>query len=61
MPQSLSQVIVHIILNTKDRQKWLDAAISPRLYAYLGFRVSKFFNENLNDGKFSGNTVEDQI
>src|SRR5439155_10079278 len=35
MPQSLSQVIVHIVFSTKDRQKWLGAAISPRMHAYL--------------------------
>src|SRR5437773_9768333 len=35
MPQSLSQVIVHIVFSTKDRQTWLDAAISPRMHAYL--------------------------
>jgi REP element-mobilizing transposase RayT len=35
MPQSLSQVIVHIVFSTKDRQEWLDAAISPRIHAYL--------------------------
>ena len=35
MPQSLSQVIVHIVFSTKDRQRWLDAAMAPRLQAYL--------------------------
>src|ERR1051326_3783442 len=35
MPQSLSQFIVHIVFSTKDRQEWLDAAISPRIHAYL--------------------------
>ena len=35
MPQSLSQVVVHIVFSTKDRQKWLDAPISPRMHAYL--------------------------
>ena len=35
MPQSLSQVIVHIVFSTKDRQEWLDAAISSRMHAYL--------------------------
>src|ERR1051326_2551093 len=35
MPQSLSQVIVHIVFSTKDRQEWLDVAISPRIHAYL--------------------------
>jgi len=35
MPQSLSQVIVHIVFSTKGRQKWLDAGIAPRVHAYL--------------------------
>jgi REP element-mobilizing transposase RayT len=35
MPQSLSQVIVHIVFSTKDRHPWLDPAIRPRMYAYL--------------------------
>ncbi|MGA2867451.1 MAG: IS200/IS605 family transposase [Verrucomicrobiota bacterium] len=35
MPQSLSQVIVHLVFSTKDRQGWLDAPIRPRLHAYL--------------------------
>ena len=35
MPQSLSQVIVHLVFSTKDRQRWLDAAISNRMHAYL--------------------------
>jgi hypothetical protein len=29
MPQSLSQVILHIIFSTKDRRPWLDPAIRP--------------------------------
>src|SRR5262245_13512260 len=35
MPQSLSQVLVHLVFSTKDRKRWLDATISPRLHAYL--------------------------
>ena len=35
MPQSLSQVIVHIVYSTKDRHPWLDPAIRPRMHAYL--------------------------
>ena len=35
MPQSLSQVIIHIVFSTKDRQPWLDSAIRPRVHAYL--------------------------
>ena len=35
MPQSLSQVIIHIVFSTKDRQPWLDPVIRPRMHAYL--------------------------
>ena len=35
MPQSLSQVIVHIVFSTKDRRPWLDLAIRPQMHAYL--------------------------
>jgi len=35
MPQSLSQVIIHIVFSTKDRVRWLDDAIRESLHAYL--------------------------
>jgi putative transposase len=35
MSQSLSQVILHVVFSTKDRRPWLDAAIGPRMHAYL--------------------------
>jgi putative transposase len=35
MPQSLSNVILHIIFSTKNRQPWLDSSIRPRMHAYL--------------------------
>jgi len=35
MPQSLSQVLVHVVFSTKDRQPWLDPAIRSRMHAYL--------------------------
>ena len=35
MPQSLSQIIIHIVFSTKDRRPWLDPAIRPRMHAYL--------------------------
>src|SRR5262245_52215163 len=35
MPQSLSQVVLHIVFSTKGRHPWLDLAIRPRLHAYL--------------------------
>jgi REP element-mobilizing transposase RayT len=35
MPQSLSQVILHIVFSTKERRPWLDAEIRPRMHGYL--------------------------
>jgi len=35
MPQSLSKVILHIILSTKNREPWLDQGVRPRVQAYL--------------------------
>jgi REP-associated tyrosine transposase len=35
MPQSLSQVLVHIVFSTKNRQRWLDTPMAPRMHAYL--------------------------
>ncbi len=35
MPQSLSQVILHIVFSTKERRPWIDLPIRPRLHAYL--------------------------
>lgn len=35
MPQSLSQVVVHVIFSTKNREPWLNAKVRPELFAYL--------------------------
>jgi putative transposase len=35
MPQSLSNVILHIIFGTKDREPWLYPDVRPRIRAYL--------------------------
>ena len=35
MPQSLSQVILHIVFSTKERRPWLDLEIRPRMHGYL--------------------------
>ena len=35
MPQSLSQVIIHIVFSTKGRHAWLDPDIRPRMHGYL--------------------------
>lgn len=35
MPQSLSNVLVHLVFSTKHRQPLIDAAIQPNLHAYM--------------------------
>ena len=35
MPQSLSNVIVHLVFSTKNRTSLIDDTIKPRLHAYL--------------------------
>jgi putative transposase len=34
MPQSLAKVLIHLVYSTKERQRWLSAAVRPRLFAY---------------------------
>jgi putative transposase len=36
MPQSLSQVYIHLVFSTKYRQPFIDDAIKPQLFNYLG-------------------------
>lgn len=35
MPQSLGQLILHLVFSTKDRRRYLDDAIRDRTYAFL--------------------------
>lgn len=35
MPQSLSNVIIHLVFSTKDRKECLDEKTLPKLHAYL--------------------------
>ena len=35
MAHSFCKIYVHAIFSTKDRQRWLDDAIRPRVHAYL--------------------------
>jgi REP element-mobilizing transposase RayT len=36
MPQSLSNVLIHLIFSTKDRQPLINAELRPQLLAYMG-------------------------
>src|SRR6266542_5176520 len=35
MPQSLAQILVHLVFSTKYREPWLAPALRPSLHAYL--------------------------
>ena len=35
MPQSLSQIYVHLVFSTKQRAKTIPSTLQPRLHAYL--------------------------
>lgn len=39
MPQSLGQVLVHLVFSTKNRHPWLKAPIRPILHAYMASTV----------------------
>ena len=39
MPQSLSQVIIHIVFSTKSRHPWLKASVRSRLHAYMAATI----------------------
>ncbi|WP_425614888.1 IS200/IS605 family transposase [Anatilimnocola sp. NA78] len=36
MPGTYSQILLHIVFSTKQRQRWLEPEITERLYPYLG-------------------------
>src|SRR5580704_12274063 len=35
MAQSLSDIVLHVVFSTKDRQSWIDADIEQELFQYL--------------------------
>ena len=39
MPQSLSNILIHVIWSTKDRQPWLEPGIREKTHAFLGGAV----------------------
>ncbi|HLP84839.1 MAG TPA: IS200/IS605 family transposase [Phycisphaerales bacterium] len=36
MPSTWSQVVLHIVFATKDRQPFIEDSLAPRLYAFIG-------------------------
>jgi REP element-mobilizing transposase RayT len=36
MPGTYSQILLHIVFSTKDRQPWIKSEVAERLYPYMG-------------------------
>ena len=41
MPQSLSNILIHLIWSTKDRHPWLEPGIREKTHAFLAVRLSR--------------------
>ena len=50
MPQSLSQVLLHIVFSTKNREPWISEPLQPRLHAYLAGACRAMKSEALRVG-----------
>lgn len=57
MPQSLSQIYIHLVFSTKDRRQFISDTIAPDLYAYM---ATVFYDECRSTPKLIGG-VEDHI
>jgi hypothetical protein len=56
MPQSLSQILLHVIFSTEERTPWLELDIRPSLYGYIAEVVGNEGNERYRIGG-----VEDHV
>ncbi len=56
MPQSLAQILVHVVFSTKNREPLLDDAIRADLHAYVGGIV-----QNIGGALFQAGSVFDHI
>jgi putative transposase len=57
MPQSLSQIYIHLVFSTKNRQPFISDAIAPDLYSYM---AKVFSDECRSPAKLIGG-VEDHM
>ena len=56
MPQSLSNVYIHLIFSTKDRMPIINANVRPELHAYMATVL-----RNINSPVIVANSVEDHV
>ena len=57
MPQSLSQIYIHLVFSTKDRRKYIQESVAPDLYSYM---ASVFHDECSSPARLIGG-VDDHI
>lgn len=50
MPQSLSQILVHLVFSTKNREPWIEDDIRDELHAYIGGIISQHKGVLLKSG-----------
>ncbi|GAA5121326.1 IS200/IS605 family transposase [Luteolibacter yonseiensis] len=56
MPQSLAQILVHLVFSTKNREPWLDDGLRDELHAYIGGIV-----ENQKGSLLKAGSVADHV
>ena len=56
MPQSLAEVLVHIVFSTRDRQPWIDDSWRAELHAYIGGVI-----RNTRGTLVTAGSIEDHI
>ena len=42
MPQSLSNIVIHVVYSTKHREPWLNSGVRPDLYQYTSGVLRKY-------------------
>jgi putative transposase len=56
MPQSLAQILVHIVFSTKNRERFIEDAVRDELHAYTGGIIA-----NLTGALLKAGSVEDHM
>jgi putative transposase len=56
MGHTYSDILLHIVFSTKERRRWIDAALKERLLPYIG-GIAEQFNATL----LASNGIEDHV
>ena len=59
MSQSLASITIHVVFSTKNRRKYLDAELRPRLFAYIAeVSTNKGAKAHIVGGGFTWESAE---